>query len=239
MHTQERIKNGGHPALPAATTDEEMRMALRAAPGGRAVQVARRHNSPLLAVGGAPKGLFLIKEGVTATRLVGADDKNIILSFSGPGDVLFVEGLFFTDPKDPRAYTGRLVTITTDSVTGIEVPWDVSPQVSGVHAWAARQMVNEKRQHEESIFNMVHRSVEWRVAHLVYTLMQAYAQPLQGGRKILKFPFTHQNIAAAVGSTRETVTLTLGELRRKGIIEFEHRRIVVCDAKRLHETAHI
>ena len=36
-----------------------------------------------------------------------------------------------------------------------------------------------------------------------------------------------------IGSTRETVTLTLGELRRKGIIEVDRRRIVVLDREGL------
>ena len=38
-----------------------------------------------------------------------------------------------------------------------------------------------------------------------------------------------QEIADYVGSTRETVTLTLGELKRRGMILFEHRRVVVVE----------
>ena len=32
-----------------------------------------------------------------------------------------------------------------------------------------------------------------------------------------------------IGSTRETVTLTLGDLRRKGVLDIDRRRIVVLD----------
>jgi CRP-like cAMP-binding protein len=41
--------------------------------------------------------------------------------------------------------------------------------------------------------------------------------------------YTHQEIADYVGSTRETVTLTLGELKRRDLLLFDHRRIVVRD----------
>jgi CRP/FNR family transcriptional regulator, cyclic AMP receptor protein len=48
--------------------------------------------------------------------------------------------------------------------------------------------------------------------------------------------YTHQEIADYVGSTRETVTLTLGELRRKNLVLFDHRRIVVRDLDALQHT---
>jgi CRP-like cAMP-binding protein len=40
-----------------------------------------------------------------------------------------------------------------------------------------------------------------------------------------------------VGSTRETVTLTLGELKRRDLLVFDHRRIVVRDIDALARTA--
>jgi CRP-like cAMP-binding protein len=50
--------------------------------------------------------------------------------------------------------------------------------------------------------------------------------------------YTHQEIADYVGSTRETVTLTLGDLRRKNLVLFDHRRIVVRDLEALHQAIH-
>jgi CRP-like cAMP-binding protein len=40
-------------------------------------------------------------------------------------------------------------------------------------------------------------------------------------------------MANMIGSTRETVTLTLGDLRKKGVIEIDRRRIVVLDREAL------
>lgn len=47
--------------------------------------------------------------------------------------------------------------------------------------------------------------------------------------------YTHQEIADYVGSTRETVTLTLGELKRRELLLFDHRRIVLTQAKELEK----
>ena len=50
---------------------------------------------------------------------------------------------------------------------------------------------------------------------------------------LIAAPFTHQEMANMIGSTRETVTLTLGDLRKKGVIEIDRRRIVVLDREAL------
>ena len=42
-------------------------------------------------------------------------------------------------------------------------------------------------------------------------------------------PFTHAEIAQLIGSTRETVTLILGKLKREGLLGFDRRRVVIRD----------
>jgi CRP-like cAMP-binding protein len=54
---------------------------------------------------------------------------------------------------------------------------------------------------------------------------------------VISAPFTHADIALLVGSTRETVTLVLGKLKRAGLIELEKRRIVVRDGEALSRHA--
>jgi hypothetical protein len=46
---------------------------------------------------------------------------------------------------------------------------------------------------------------------------------------VLGLTLTHEVLAEMIGSTRETVTLTLGSLRREGVIDIDRRRIVVPD----------
>jgi CRP-like cAMP-binding protein len=59
--------------------------------------------------------------------------------------------------------------------------------------------------------------------------------PLDG--QVITAPFTHAEIAHLIGSTRETVTLVLGKLKREGIIGFDRRRIIVLDRAQLEQRA--
>jgi CRP/FNR family transcriptional regulator len=48
---------------------------------------------------------------------------------------------------------------------------------------------------------------------------------------------THQELANLIGSTRETTTATLNELKRLGFIEMEKRRLIVVDQSGLEAVA--
>ena len=56
-----------------------------------------------------------------------------------------------------------------------------------------------------------------------------------GTRHVIRFPLSHQDFAGLVGVTRETVTLTLGQLQCDGLIAIERRRVVILDLPRLRQ----
>ena len=73
------------------------------------------------------------------------------------------------------------------------------------------------------------------LAHDLLDAANRYGVPDSRG-VLIGIKYTHQEIADYVGSTRETVTLTLGELKRRNLVLFDHRRIVVRDAEALAAT---
>jgi CRP-like cAMP-binding protein len=93
-----------------------------------------------------------------------------------------------------------------------------------------RQLDSERR--IESLFSM---SVEARVAEFLLDAAQRHGVPDSRGL-LIGVKYTHQEIADYVGSTRETVTLTLGDMKRRELVLFDHRRIVVRDPEALART---
>jgi CRP-like cAMP-binding protein len=51
--------------------------------------------------------------------------------------------------------------------------------------------------------------------------------------RVISAPFTHAEIALLIGSTRETVTLVLGKLKREGLVGFDRRRIILRNPSQL------
>ncbi len=70
------------------------------------------------------------------------------------------------------------------------------------------------------------RSVSDRLAMLLLLLADLHGEPVVGGT-LITVPFTHENMAALIGSTRQWVTTTLTRLEARGAVRRDSGRIVV------------
>ncbi len=61
----------------------------------------------------------------------------------------------------------------------------------------------------------------------------------KGDEVMLKMPITHQHISFSAGIARETTSLEIKKLEKKGIIKYKGRRIVVKDVDKLRDEAYI
>lgn len=78
----------------------------------------------------------------------------------------------------------------------------------------------------EFCVNLVADDVATRIAKLILRLCARYGE--RGKNEIrLNIPLTHQEIADMVGTTRQTVSSTLMQLKRQGVLSIENRRILI------------
>ncbi|MEM6961577.1 MAG: Crp/Fnr family transcriptional regulator [Myxococcota bacterium] len=76
------------------------------------------------------------------------------------------------------------------------------------------------------------RTIESRIA--AFLLEEAQRDGVRTGSGIrLRWKYTHEEMASYIGSTRETLTSTLGVFKRAGLIRFERRYVVVIDREAL------
>ena len=68
--------------------------------------------------------------------------------------------------------------------------------------------------------------------HLLLELLETHGQKDADGWEI-RVRLSHQDLANLIGATRETVTVTLGQLQRDGFIEVRRQRIRVLKRARL------
>lgn len=94
--------------------------------------------------------------------------------------------------------------------------------------WLARRVV----QTEDVLSETVFKTVRGRVASGLLRLYQRVPQEERGTLRV-----THQEIANLVGSTRETTTSVLHDLRAEGIVNMANRRVTVLDPIALEHAA--
>jgi CRP-like cAMP-binding protein len=95
------------------------------------------------------------------------------------------------------------------------------------------ELVARRRlQVESRLGQMLFRSNRERLQSLLLDYVGQYGVPDDRGIQ-LQIKLSHADIANIVGSTRETVTVILGQMQTEGIIEIARRRIRVLDVDRL------
>ena len=92
-----------------------------------------------------------------------------------------------------------------------------------------------RRRVERRLKSLLFRSNRERLVHLLFDLAEKYGRYTREGEFLLGIHLSHQELASIIGSTRETVTLVLGELQAEGSITVVRREIVLSQAGRLAE----
>ena len=100
------------------------------------------------------------------------------------------------------------------------------------------RLIGMRRQRiERRLRNLLFRSNRERVIHLVIEMAEKYGRRTEQGLE-LSIKLSHQEIASLIGSTRETVTVMLGQLQAEGKIKIARRRITVLDLPGLRNEVH-
>ncbi|MEQ9410397.1 MAG: Crp/Fnr family transcriptional regulator [Fuerstiella sp.] len=81
---------------------------------------------------------------------------------------------------------------------------------------------------ERRLKSLLFRSSRERLVHLLLELAEKYGRRTEDGVLIAQ-KISHQDMASIIGATRETVTITLGELQSEGILQINRRRITLKD----------
>jgi CRP-like cAMP-binding protein len=84
-------------------------------------------------------------------------------------------------------------------------------------------------EYEELVKCLLPRETEVRLANLLPLLAQKFGERNEVGFVTIDLRLTHQDLAAMVASTRESVTKVLTEMRNRGAIEVESGRITLKD----------
>lgn len=89
---------------------------------------------------------------------------------------------------------------------------------------------------EDRWADMVEKEASERLAGLLYMLNEMHGVMTREG-PLIPTRYTHQQLSSMIGSNREQVTRTLGELQERGCIEVNSRQIYIKDFAALQRAA--
>ena len=179
--------------------------------------------------GTAALALIIIGRGRARLERTMADGRSIPLGYRGSGEVLG-ESCLTQQPTHAETATAmeetEIVRIPHTLVN------DIMHDDPGIAPAVFALLLQHTREIEDRIESLLFRNVEGRVVEFLLKAADRWGVPSPKGT-LISAPITHLEIAHAIGSTRETVTLTLGALRKEGLLDVAGRRLIVKNREHL------
>ena len=218
----------GPPAPPASIFSDLTREDLQAI-----VSTFRRRRfargETLVEVGGPGGSVFLVETGRVRISLPGSESREVTLAHLGPGDCF---GEMSMLDGEPRSAT---VTAVEDTVVleGTRDDFMRSLEKSPRIAMSLLVMMSQRlRAANDIIESLSFLDVQGRVARLLLEIASKSGTETPEGMAI-PLPYTRQEMANLVSTSRETLTRVLKNFERLKYIRLLRRKAIILNAPRL------
>jgi CRP-like cAMP-binding protein len=160
--------------------------------------------------------LWLVARGMVKLSCITEQGDDLVLGLAGPNEP-------FGAPLTNLDLYEATTLCDSDLLC---IPLDEVEETPHIARSLVTSMASRMRQSEALIALLGLRRVEERVRGFLELLAQEYGQPCEQGLR-LNLRLTHQDIAAALSTTRVTVTRVLGMLREEGWLQLDGQRQLV------------
>ncbi|MCP4447249.1 MAG: Crp/Fnr family transcriptional regulator [Myxococcales bacterium] len=175
------------------------------------------------------ESLFLVNGGRVRISKVTRDGKALTLNYCGPseifGETCLVDG-------GPRQEMAEAIENSMISEIGREVFEDFLSKSADLGLRTTKLLAARRLHLENKVETLVFRDVTSKLAELLLELAEKYGVEDSRGT-LIALKITHQELANLIGSTRETVSLTLSQFKRKDLLTTDGRKVIVTDSESL------
>jgi len=175
--------------------------------------------------------VYLLKKGKVKIARLSEEGKELILAVLDTGEIFGEAAIFDTDSRTNMAETLEDAFICEISKRDFEELLAKKPDL----AIRLTKLIGfRRRQLEMKIEDLIFRNVQTRLIRVLLNLGHSYGVKKPSGL-LIDLKLTHAEIANLIGATRETTTLYLNQLRERGLIDFEKRKIILLKPQELQK----
>ncbi len=173
--------------------------------------------------------VYFINGGRVKCSKVTRDGKELTLAYRGAGQIFGELAVVDGAPREEMAEAMKNAIIT-------ELPCSVFREFllgSAELGFRFTCIIGERRKAlETKLEHLVFRDVQAKLAALLLELGAEYGSETDEGLQI-GLKITHQEMANLIGSTRETISLTLAQFKKRGLLNMNGRTVVLVDQEGL------
>jgi len=191
-------------------------------------------NEAVFGAGSPGSDVYILLEGRVKIYQISDVGRKVILWFCFPGELF---GLAETTHVRPREVFAEACTATRVLAVDEKEFKNFLAAHSDAAMLAIDLLATRLRVAGEMLLNVSSDDVMTRLIKLITRLNAVYGRKIDR-ESILDIHLTHQDMADMIGASRQTVTTTLGELRRKGVLRIEDHRLHISDLELLESIGH-
>lgn len=182
--------------------------------------------------GSYPRGLYCVNSGKLKITQSGSDGKEQIVHLIHDGNVMGHRAIFGDD-----AFSCNAIAMEDSHVCFIpKAPfYHMAENSSKLAMKIAHLLSAELKEAEERITHTAQRPVIDRIAHSLLTLKKNYG--LEADQETINVKVKREELANLAGTTRETASRILFDLRDKKVIELVGKKIKILDFSMLKDLA--
>jgi CRP-like cAMP-binding protein len=194
-----------------------------------------RRGEPIYLPADASDAAMVLAEGRVKIGALTSDGKQTILAFIEPGELFGELEALDGGPREEFAEAAEKSTVVLMPAEALRRLIEADPTL----ALSVTKLIGLRRRRiERRLKSLLFRSNRQRLVSLLLELADQYGQPSDEPPGIrLGIKLSHQDMASVIGSTRETVTVVLGELQSEGLVNIGRRKIVLSDLSMLEKAA--
>jgi len=179
------------------------------------------------------QSVYFVNGGRVKVSKVTRDGKELTLAYRGPGEIFGELVLIDGGPREEmaEAMDNALLTVVERGEFDQLVQREKT-----VGFRLTKVLAHRRREVENKIEHLVFKDVNAKLAGLLLRLAGEYGVDDARGT-LVAVKITHQEMANLIGSTRETVSLTLSQFKRRGLIQSDGRKVVLTDREGLKAIA--
>jgi len=173
--------------------------------------------------GNSASAIYLVVTGRIKIAHITGDGKESILAFVQPGEIFGELAVVSENRNEDFLEAVEKSTLIMIPVEAVRSLMQHHPEMS----LAITKLIGLRRKRfERRLKNLLFHSARERLIHLLLDFAEDYGV-MQGNVLHLKIRLSHQELANLIGTTRETVTVSLGELKAEGYLRIERRRVIL------------
>jgi CRP-like cAMP-binding protein len=193
------------------------------------VRVIKRSEA-IFKPGDPSKEIFFLLKGVTKITAKTTDHREVIKTILHPGSILSELSLTGEEFRNNEAQ------VMTNEATVLEVKVDVIKQMMAKNPDLALCIINfigrKLKYAEERLESLAMSDARERIIHFLKDNANSFGLAI-GQETLIKHDFTQQDIASFTGTSRQTVTTVLNDLKKTNKIHFKRKAILIRDLAHL------